>query len=138
MAKRSPYESSVGRPLAGAGLVHGSGHMLTRIHMLADRFASLYLLRCGLETGVELPSAVECSHDHVPALMAFRVIPVVMDDVTSQAVVLGVNSGHSAKSCIAADANPARQRAGSGRICNRGRPPAPSAPGYHLLRTSGG
>ena len=90
--------------------MHGSRHMLTPINLLASGSASLYLLCHGLETGIELPSGIERSHDHVPALMALRVIPVVTDDVTPHTVVLGVNPGHDVKSRIAQDANPARQR----------------------------
>jgi len=76
MAERSPDEPPVGLPAAGTGLVHDSGHMPTRIRVLAGRVASLELRRYRLEVGVELPAAVEGSHDHVPALTALRVIPV--------------------------------------------------------------
>ena len=68
------------RPLAARRREPGSctipDTLLTRIRVLAGRVASLELRRYRLEVGVELPAAVEGSHDHVPALTALRVIPV--------------------------------------------------------------
>jgi hypothetical protein len=93
-AKRARYQSPVRCPLAGAGLVHGSGYVLTRIDLLTGRCAPVDLLRYRIDAGVELTPAVERGHDHAPALTALPVIPVVTDDVTPQALVIGINSGH--------------------------------------------
>ena len=78
--------------------MHDAGHLLTRIDFGAGGFAPLHLLRCCMEAGVELRPAVERGHDHGPALMTPGVIPVMTDDVTPQAVVVGVNPGHHVKS----------------------------------------
>jgi len=51
----------------------------------------------------------------VPALMAIRVVPIVMHDVTPQVVVIGVNPGHDVKSGTGEDANPARRGRETGR-----------------------
>jgi len=45
------------------------------------------------------------------ALLALRVMPIVMHDVTPQVVVIGVNPGHDVKSGIGEDTNPARRGA---------------------------
>src|SRR5262249_22861297 len=107
VAKRPHDQPSVGRPPPGAWLVHDSGHVLTRIAMLAGGLAPLHVVPGSLKAGVDLPPAVERCHYHVPALMARRVVPVVMDDVPPQVVVVGVNSGHDVKSGIRGDADPA-------------------------------
>jgi hypothetical protein len=83
-----------------ARLKFGSGDVLARIDVLASGSAALYRLRLGLEAGVELPAAGERRHHDVPALVALRVVPVVIDDAAAQAVILGVNSGHNPKSRI--------------------------------------
>jgi hypothetical protein len=96
----TPWRSAriTSRPLAARrlepGSLHDSGHMLTEINRLASGAAPPYLLRRGIKAGVELRSAVECRHNHVPALTALRVIPVVTHDVTPQGVVVGVHPAH--------------------------------------------
>ena len=57
--------------------------------MPADGPAPPYLRSDRIEAGAELPPAVERRHDHVPALMAHRVTPIVTHDVTPQVAVTG-------------------------------------------------
>jgi len=104
--------------------VHNSGRVLARIGMLAGRLASLYLLRYGPETGVELPPAVERADDHVPTLTAAGVIPVMPDNVTLQVVVFG--STLATTSSLASETTqtqPARaEKPGTTGIAPAGRP----------------
>lgn len=110
VAERPPDQAPVGRPPAGTRLLHDAGHPLTRIDLRAGRFAPLHVLRYGPETGAELAPAVECGHDHMPPLMPLRVIPVMTDDVPAQAVVVGVNPGHTSSLASEWTHKPARQQ----------------------------
>lgn len=68
--------------------------MLSGVDVLAPVLAALDLGPDLLQAREELPLVVKRGHDHMPALMPVRVIPVMADDEAADTVVFRVNSRH--------------------------------------------
>jgi hypothetical protein len=76
------------------GLEHDARNALSRVGWLGGLSPQLEFRGELLDPMLELRRVVEGGHDHVPALVPFRVIAVVPNDEPLNAVIVRAHFGH--------------------------------------------